>query len=717
MLGLRLGTAFVPLAGSAAAITGTAASLTSIAANGWTATWNGTPPTFTPDAGASSQHYASVFRQGFDASGNTTNYLDRHVVTSRVRQAFPNQASLTTADCSLSEYVYSTDTISGVTNNSTQISPTPVANWVMPHRQVVGNSLTLEIVAFHRDNVACVQFSATDGTHTVTQNVSATVVSGRTGDQNAVLVYQATLDISTLTDNALVTCNAKVFPRIGATASVADSSTSSVLRGFSPRYFLKNTTLAASPPFAYVSTTGNDTTGVVSTNATTAAASPFLTVLGAINAIHTALSGTTGVDGAIIRIGNDGGTPFVLGSTAVTRTQKCGVLTIARDPNVAKANARVSFGLAGFRPRLGGSLLTGLTEGALQFKDVQIVRTGTSTIQGETATALGIIYDQVTFDNGSNNATWLSTSHDYHYGTSFLNLTGNSALGAGTNEHRILRGISVDINFGGIEGWLTLGSAITRSGAFGRGTRSFSGAINAFNKFPNPTTAGGFLAPGADADVVGFAVVQNLLEYISATASNDIAISADSATGNNTHVILWNNTCTGAFQAGRWNAFYDEGTTRRTSALMSVKGNIAVAIYTKSDVFLGTDNNGSPDTVNAPNATGNWAFEYGVGCAYNFTQFEGNNLVGQASSQAQNYAGLAANYGTSQTTRHDPLFTSYQGTTVAAGPVFTAGAGGGDYHLQSGSPCRGMMALYRLLTHDLDGNARPTTADTVGAYV
>ena len=66
-----------------AAAVGAVASLSDVHANGWTATWNGTPPTFVPDGGAASQHYVSVVRQGFDANGAATSYIDRHVVTAR----------------------------------------------------------------------------------------------------------------------------------------------------------------------------------------------------------------------------------------------------------------------------------------------------------------------------------------------------------------------------------------------------------------------------------------------------------------------------------------------------------------------------------------------------------------------------------------------------------------------------------------------------------
>jgi hypothetical protein len=147
--------------------------------------------------------------------------------------------------------------------------------------------------------VAAVKFIATDGTNTVSQTVAATVISGRAGTATPSSAFRpiSTLRASLPADH----CNAEVYPWIGGAASVNKSAENIVAqagglvgREFSPRYFLKNTVLMTSPPFAYVSRAGNDASGVASTNAAAAAASPFLTVLGAFNAIHNALAASTG---------------------------------------------------------------------------------------------------------------------------------------------------------------------------------------------------------------------------------------------------------------------------------------------------------------------------------------------------------------------------------------------------------------------------------------
>jgi hypothetical protein len=678
--------------------------ISAVAADGWQATMV-TPAelSFSP---------VSVSRAGFTAAGAATTVSETLLTTKRVRLPYPDQATLTAASVALSDYVYSTDSIAGVTNNSTVASPKPIANWIMPHRLVVGTTLEAELAAFHRNasggkQVACVEFIASDGVNPpVSVKVAAAAVSGRTGDRNAVLSYKASLDITGLAAG-LITLNAKVYPRIGGATSVADSAADgNAARGFSPRYFLKNT---GAKSYAYVATTGNDSTGVVSTTASTAAATPFLTVLGALNALHTAIGGTSGVDMGEIRIGNDGGTPFVLGSASATRTQKVAALTITRDPAVARANARVSFGSSAFRPRLGGALVSPLATGALLFRDLAIVRTGLSTLQGESAAQLELIFDDCDFDNASHGATWFSNSHDWHYGTTFANLSGTSPLGAtSAGEHRILRGVGLQpasVAAGvSVECFAVLGCAIRNPNFVAASTRGFSGGIVAFNTFTDPPTSNIMLNIGQDAEVSGFALVQNLTEYISATTNAVLRVSGDGATGNNTHVVIHANSHAGASEAGRWNLFYDDGTTRRTSKLQSMVGNIAVRLATKGDVF---QQDGA--------ATGNFAFKHGVGCRSNFTQFQTNSAVGQGSSFAQDYAGPDANYGTSEITRNDPLFTSHQGTTVAAGPTYTAGAGGGTYTLQASSAARAMLAD-PVLAHGLTGAARAASNDAAGAY-
>lgn len=673
----------------------------SINADGWSVTTTNNPPTMDPDgAGAK---FVYVIRKGYDDAANVTTWLEKLTLTKRIRLPYPNQATLTPDQVALSDYVYADDVIIGVTNNSTVTSPKPIANWARYSKRVLGNTFPkelLEIVVAHRNagenkEVAAVKATLTDGTTTITVSNFVQVVSGHSGDKFPVVVWRPAtdIDISALADTT-ITQQGLCYPRAGVTASIADSSLNSGEREFSPRTYRKNVALAATIRHVYVSTAGNDTSGVGSTTYATAKATPCLTVLGAINK---AITTWAEMDNVQITIGDDGGTPFAMASTAATRAQNGGECLITRDPLVAKANARVSFGAAAFRNRFP----------FLAFRDTSIVRTGTGQFNGEASPNLRILFENCDIDGGGQTSTILSsTAHDYHMGTVFTNMGNGSLNAAASTEHRLFRGISASNT--PVEGWFVIGSAFVTPGLFAQ-TRTASGSIFGFNRVLGISTTTGAHDIANPGDVLGAAFLQNLYEFSSASQYFTLRISGDGATGNNEHVCIHNNTYAGAFQAGRWNVFYDEATTPRTSKLMSVVGNIAVAIYTKSDVFRGQNQAGA----DASTRTGNWPFMYGVGCRANFSQFQSNTPLG--GSEAQEYPGLRAKIGTSQTVRQDPLFTSYQGTTVAAGPTYTAGAGGGDYSLQAGSPAIGMNDN-GVIAFDLAGNARSATASSSGAY-
>ena len=677
-----------------------AAAIAAINPDGWTAEWaSGTPPTFAP---ATSPQTIAVVRAGFDALGQPATYGGTRTFTRRKRLPYPNHASDTATTIVLDDYVYATDTIPGVANGSTEASPKPVAAWAIPHRAVVGNQLPLELVAFHRNAragrmVAAVRFSASDGTTTVTQTVAATTLSTRAGDAQPLPVFAATLDIAALA-TGLVTVNAEVFPWIGDTTAVLRSQDQSAAREFSPRYFLKNPGLAAAPPLAYVSQTGSDTAGVVSSNAVSAAAAPFLTVKGAIDAIHNAFAATTGVDGAIVRIGAGS---FALTSASADRVQRVGALTIERDPAVPRANAIVAWGTAPFAPRLAAGLTPPVATGCLRFRDVTVQRTGPSFLQGQTNAALEILWEDVALDNGGY-GPWLTRSSNVFSGVTAVNAGGGWLGATALGEHRLLRGVVADLVDGGWENWVTLACALTRASA-GTLRDPTKGAILFQNRFVNPlptSSPAAVSAVNAGETITGFWVMQNLIEVLRTGGGPAVRVSSDTIShGNTDHCGLGHNTVTGQGSVGRHNLFYDNNTNgeRRSHRRAWHKGDILGQLNCKGDVDI---QDGS--------ATGMFPYHHGVGCQGNFSQFRTNSAG--LYFEFQTYPGLGSNIGTSVTVRNDPLFLNYQGVTTAAG------AGGGDYRLQPGSPARGIVST-RCLSHDLAGNARPVSgADDAGAF-
>lgn len=659
---------------------------TAVNPDGWTVAYP-SPPTFDP---VGSPETFAIVRPGFTSTGTATSYQDVLTLTKRVRQPYPNQAQLTPATAALSDYVYAGDIIVGAANFSSETAPQPIANWVMPDRQVVGDTVALELVAFHRnarngEQVACVEFSASDGTAIVTQKVSTSVVSGRASDRNAVVVYRCDLNIAALANPAVITCNARVFPWIGTAASIRDSATQTAAREFSPRTFVRNTARFASPPLAYVSTTGSDASGVVSVTAASALAAPFATILGAIKGLKAATAVTGGrIDGCQVRLG--AGT-FVAGSLAsgdVTGgIQDNAALTITRDPTVARSAAVMSFGLASFRTRFP----------YLRIADCTLQRTGTLAFQGETAATLQLTLDDVVLENAGFNAAILNSAALTLHGCDMRN-AGSSPLAAGANEIRLLRGLLNDSS-AAIENWLVVGCRMTNgnhgTGIFSNGTRSSNGAICAFNYL-----SGYRLNYGSLSETISVALVQNVVEFYSATANTGMGISADGALTNTAHTVVCHNTVAGFFNNGRSNQFYDENATvPRTHRLHSSKANIHVSLNNKGDVFLldGT-------------RKGNWPYSYGVGVASELLQFDAASPTFR-----QEFSGLGTIGGTSTTIPLLPQFTAPAHTT--SGPV--AGAGGGIYTLAATSPAKGML-LAAVLRFDLAGNARPLGLTSAGAY-
>lgn len=639
----------------------------------------------------------TVSRQGFDSTGATTTYSETLYTTKRVREPWPNQAVLTTNTVALNDYVYSTDTITGVTNSSAEASPPPVANWTMIDRRVVGNSLPVELIAFHRNGVACVEFRATDGTTTVTSVVSTVTISNKTGDQFPVLVYAATLDITSLTDNTNITVNAKVFPRIGTTASgsVNDSASGSAARSFSPRTFRKNTSRAAAPFLVYVSSTGNDATGAVSQTEATAAASPVLTLNGAFSRARTVLGATAGsLDGLEIRLTE--GT-WTLSANPTANTVNAAV-TITAAPGAAKANTTYSTGGGNFHPNCN----------YIRWKGITFLRANAFSLF---STAGGhCTFEDLAFNNNSQTSAIGSTANTaaYWFGVTVTNYSGNtSTFAASTIENRMMRGVVAGTagNSSGFEPYLVIGCNLTGVRA-GWGARGSSGFIVAFNRF---SSMGSTAGPTIDTNQAtdnnnNVAFVQNVLEYTSSTSNTMLSFSADSGSADVTHAIVWHNTFAGYFTYGRSNLLYNETAgDPRTHKLCSFIGNLHVQINTKHDIFCGA-NLGLPDASTRVQA---WSYLFGVGCRNEFSRYQ-DAATGTFS---QEYAGIGSSIGTASSgAGNDPLFTSYAGTTTAGG----AGAGGGTYTLQTGSPAKNFVTNSPL-PYDIAGNARSGTV-SAGAY-
>jgi hypothetical protein len=185
--------------------------------NGWTAalTLNATAPVGNTSA-YNLGSYASPnlsftdTSPGYNSSASPTTVARTIVATSWLRRTYNNAALPTEAansgnarvSLSLSDFVYATDTLSAanavaglytgslanaaipVTNNSTRAYPRPICAWVTPPggRVGTGGSLTVEMFCGHAyaqggQPVAAINFTLSDGTHTVSHTVSTLTAS------------------------------------------------------------------------------------------------------------------------------------------------------------------------------------------------------------------------------------------------------------------------------------------------------------------------------------------------------------------------------------------------------------------------------------------------------------------------------------------------------------------------------------------------------------
>lgn len=665
-------------------------SIASINADGWTAQWtSGTPSV--PDPDGASPLSIPLNRAGFDGTGATTTIAEAIAVTTRLRQDFPNDASPTASTVVLADYVYATDTAGAVANGSAEASPKPVANWAQRDRQTITGQFRPEIVAAHRNGIACVRFVATDGTSTVTANVSTPEISDRGGDVLPVIVYRPAAGwLASLADGP-ITISALVFPRVGtgnpagADAAAAGSILRSQDQAMGSRLFCNQFFRKGVPTYVYVAIGGNDTAGAVSTNAATAAATPCATIKGALERALAVL-GVGQLHSLEIRLGAG---QWATSNVAfnIYQSADSAEVVITRDPAVARSAVKLTLSDPDTRIRW------------LHVTDIDTERTLFRYAFGLDRIALSA----TTFDN--NNIGVPLSDRPIYFDGGVTVLNPSQLFNQGDGDNRLLRGVTC-AQAATVVGWNVLGSSLAINNLIAPNGGNASGGIVAFNRFLSPSgVTSGLSGVFSSADVNGYAAVQNVFEWCSGS-DPAFAPSADGQTRNITHLIAWANSFAGSNNAGRGNILYDDTpATRRVHKLISFVGNIHVQINTKGARFLS----------NAA-AKGNWPYMHGVGCVGEVAMFR--DAGGGDPAFQQFYPGRRAAIGTSNTVRLDPGFVQFRATTFN-GTTYTAGLGGGDYRL-SGSGTAAFARIPaggRVLPFDLQGRARLNDGNgAAGAY-
>ena len=295
----------------------------------------------------------TVTSEGYNTSG-TLGTVSRTVSGTRVmRKAYPNEAdfdeTVSGSDLivriALTDHIYNDDKSGGAgtsgtdpsvvitsgyitagdasttnahagltcTNSSTVDYPVVKGGWLTPAGTRIGSIYDGAVCVKHpfgqSKPCVAVKFTITDETaNTVSELV--TTPSVRTSVRNSSLPkieqYEASLSTSGLVHGEVGTVRFQAYPFVGDADSILDSDNFTFVtdrEGSQPHRL--DLTGAYREVFVYVSTTGDNSTGVASTTAATAKATPYLdmwnAIKGARDYINTNYSESNNLDGAVCR--------------------------------------------------------------------------------------------------------------------------------------------------------------------------------------------------------------------------------------------------------------------------------------------------------------------------------------------------------------------------------------------------------------------------------
>ena len=627
-----------------------------------------------------------------------------------VRKVYPNQASpdetISGSDVvirvALSEFVYSEDTLTAsigsgwytqggtpsnglnggaVTNNSTNTYSTipVIGNWAIPQCQlIVGSTLHLEFYADHRFSmnglpVALVQFVVTDGTHSLTSNVTTQSIS--TDSPNGkIILYQADIDVSTLT-NGVITAKAQCFPWVGNATSILN--TNDGVNTF-PTPLYTNLTARLDKTDVHGKTcvdsvNGIDGTGAVySTQVLAEAGNSFLTIAAALTALAAYNNSNAGHNDA------GGGIIYCKPGTYIVNTTNGGSMLqwikITKASTATQSNAIVQAG-ASNSSQPARFLLSGITVSGSNFW----YASGTKGIA---------------FDNCKLATSGSYTVYNLIYGY-IRDCTGT--IGGGINQFNtyatnwaLLRGntFASDHTCVGFTVLGNVGVSVTQRPSNTDVTPLNDNLIFSYNLagtlIVSPSVWIGYLEPMTH----GFSMRQNILIRYGSQTQVIAGIGGDSTVKPMTNVIVHQNT----FLGGRINIGYNDtgtgGPYLKTN--FSIKNNIISNINIKTDTF---GSNAS--------ATGNWSIRYKVGGS-------GNHFRTSASDE---WTGEFYGLNTVRGTLGSPLSPVFVTDNSSDG----GNTSGGDYHLQGTSPCKALTTEL-IVPFDYEGNIR-SSQNASGVYI
>ena len=676
----------------------TDANVTAIDADGWYVTYTTPPAEFDP---VSDPKLVTVERLGFDATGSAVTVTEDVTIMKRVREPYPNEATLTANDASVSDFIYANDTIvengTTVTNNSTRDYPRPIATWLHEDYRITNDgSITLRLAVAHGHArsgrpVAAVKFIASDG---VNPNVEATVSSMTTVNYTAsglsAPCFETTLDISSLDDGA-VTIDAIIYPWVGEEfqASVDGATAPSI--NFSTQVVVNNAGQARPNVYAYVDGVG--ATPAVSTDRATALTTGYADIFAAATAIaayNSANHSSSELDyGVIIMSAATHGVNNASGGIAAIAETTLAPLVIEAESAANKA----------------ATILTDSENDSDQFPRKLLVRNVTLQTDGafnfrwgnDETGATVMVFENVSF---TTTADWESTflaacgrcwmiECD-----GFAETSKNRALNPGSGRVKAVNLIGCDFGGGSGGGGVfnavgcALGNATFNDDPIATGQPTREGMFYGFNRLEQSSgTTGPIRLGNIDITAPGVAIVGNVFEASGSFAGALVWVSGDASDTNVENVIIMNNTLAG----NRFNVFYNDGTVSGDCSGY-FKFNLAHTYNTKGDAF-----------VQDGALIGNWPARYKTG-------YRANTATHGSSNSASDYGpatwiGEVGALGDVTNFDGTPIVTDYADDRSDTG----TDAGGGDY--TPGASYAGSVIPSGLAPHSVDQLGRAIAND------
>ena len=673
--------------GGGGGATPTPANFSAVDANGWQVTYS-SPPTFDPSG---DPEIFTVTRQGYNASGSLVDVDDTLTMMSRLRQPFPNQATLTTDQALSDDFIYSSDVVAGsVTNNSTRAYPKPIAMWLTQDKQIIeSDSMTVQLAVAHAHArsgrpVAAVTFSVSDGTTTATATVSSMTTRSCPATSLAVPCFEGTLDVSGMTQGATLTIDAVIYPWVGDAFTISTDADAYPSPNLTTLRALCNRTGAYGRAYAYVDPVGgNDGTAVVSETAATAQAAPyatFITAAAAIKTYNNANLGRNNADGGIVRF--EVGTTTLTGSWRTTASTDTWPITLeaANAANIATTIFRTTVSYQSSTPNY------------VVVKNLTLLNMGGNVAffdSAATTAAPLLVFDSCDFAINTVVGwdAWL-----YRTGrTYFFDCSGEDAV-----QHAQFSTVYKACNYVGSNfcgensgfsqvGCKNVTNQITYRAA-GATLPETRGMLIGWNHLTRSNAAIIF-SEGVTLGDRGMAVVNNVIEMIGGQTAACMQLWADNNVNAAQNIVVQNNTIVGS----RLNIAYQDIGSVTIAKTAYVQNNVFFLRNTKTDVF----------GANA-NLIGNWSNVFSVGWRYNALiegSSDGNSVPGTGRWLGE-VVELGSAYGSAAT----PLVTDFTDDQSFEG----GNAGGGDYSPGASSAIPQIPSARLPYPVDLYGTTTPT---------